>query len=62
VGDVPDLSTPVVDHDESTTQIDAGIALTLLRMPTTGAGGLTLTGTWPGQETPLLLATIGGTP
>ena len=60
VVDVPELSTPVVDHDGSTTQIDAGIALTVLRMPTAGAGGLTLTGTWPGQETPLLLATIEG--
>lgn len=60
VGDVPDLSTPVVEHDESTTRIDAGLALTLLRMPTAGGGGLTLTGTWPGQETPVLLATIDG--
>jgi hypothetical protein len=62
VAGVPDLSTPVVGHDQSTTQIDAGITLTLLRLPTAGAGGLTLTGTWPGQETPLLLATIDGLP
>jgi len=62
VRDVPDLSTPVVDHDGSTTRIDAGIALTLLRTPTPAAAGLTLTGTWPGQETPVLLATIDGPP
>ena len=60
--DVPDLSTPVVEHDESTTRIDAGIALTLLRTPTHGTAGLTLTGTWPGQETPVLLAVVDGSP
>src|SRR5207245_1007166 len=43
--DVPDLSTPVVTHDGSTTNIDAGIALTLLRLPTTGAAGRGLIGT-----------------
>ena len=58
VVDVPDLSTPAVTHNESTTRIDAGIALTLLRMPTAGAGRLALTGTWPSQGTPLLLASI----
>ena len=56
--DVPGLSTPVVSHGASATRIDAGIALSLLRIPTAGSDGLTLTGTWPGQETPLLLATI----
>lgn len=58
--DVPDLSPPVVSHGQSMTRIDTGIALTLLRIPTTAAGELTLTGTWPGQPTPLLLATIDG--
>jgi hypothetical protein len=62
VGDVPGLSTPVISHEHSTTRIDAGIGLTVLRMPTAAAGELTLTGTWPGQETPLLLASIGGPP
>lgn len=58
-----DLSTPEVSHDQSTTRIDAGLAVTLLRVPTAaGAGALTLTGTWPSQETPLLLATIDGRP
>lgn len=60
VADVPDLSTPGVSHDRSTTRIDAGVALTLLRIPAAGAGELALTGTWPSQETPLLLATIDG--
>jgi hypothetical protein len=62
VVDVPELSTPVVSHDQSTTHIDAGIALTLLRIPAAGTAGLTLTGTWPSQETPLLLATVDGSP
>lgn len=61
--DVPRLSTLVVHHDGSTTLIDAGIAVTLLRLPAAGAGeGLTLTGTWPAQETSLLLAAIVGPP
>lgn len=62
VADVPDLSTSVVISEGTTTRIEAGIALTLLHMPTNGEGGLTLTGTWPGQDTPLLLATIDGPP
>jgi hypothetical protein len=56
---VPHLSGPVVRHDGSTTYIEAGVALTLPRIVTAaGAGGLSLTGTWPGQEVPLLLATV----
>ena len=38
------------------------VSLTLLHVPTApaaGADGPVLTGTWPGQETPLLLAVIG---
>jgi hypothetical protein len=58
--DVPPLSAPVVTHSGSTTQIDAGVALTLLRVPTAATGGLTLTGTWPGQQTPMLLAVVDG--
>lgn len=58
--EVPDLSAPVVTHDETMTRIRAGITLTLLRMPTASTPGSTLTGTWPGQETPLLLATLDG--
>jgi len=60
--DVPDLSAPVVTHDGSTTRIDAGVALTLLRIPADGSHGLSLTGTWPSQETPLLLATLDEQP
>ena len=61
--DVPRLSTLVVHHDGSTTLIDAGIAVTLFRRPAAGAGeGLTLTGTWPAQKAPLLLAAIVGPP
>ena len=53
-------SDPPVHHHGSTTRIDAGVRLTLLRLPTAGrdagAGVFTLTGTWPGQGTPVLLA------
>ena len=55
---LPDLSPPVVTHGETVTRIDAGMALTLLRLPAPGVALSMLTGTWPGQETPLLLATI----
>lgn len=55
---VPKMAAPEVTHDETTTRIRAGITLTLLRLPVTGTGESTLTGTWPGQRTPLLLATI----
>lgn len=57
---VPELQAPVVTHDGATTRISAGVALTLLRRPTRGTAGSMLTGTWPGQETPLLLATVDG--
>ena len=61
-----DLSAPVVRHEGTTTRITAGVEVTLLRVPAAGAGSSgssatsTLTGTWPGQEVPLLLATVGG--
>jgi len=58
--EVPDLLAPVVTHDSTSTRIRAGIALTLLRVPTASTAESTLTGTWPGQETPLLLATLDG--
>jgi len=60
---VPDLGAPVVTHDGSTTRISAGPVLTLLRTPSAGTGGAAgpaLTGTWPGQDAPLLLATVEG--
>ena len=56
---VPEMSTLMVEDLGTTTRIAAGVALVLLRMPDSDpGGGLTLTGTWPGQETPRLLAAI----
>jgi hypothetical protein len=55
---VPDLQTFTVAHDGPMTLMRGSITLTLLRIPTAVAGTSTLTGTWPGQEAPLLLATI----
>ena len=50
----------------ATTRIEAGVALTLLRLltvgPTAGDGNFTLTGTWPDQATPVLLATAHPAP
>ena len=60
---VPDLAAPVVTHDGAVTRISAGPVLTLLRAPSAGSGGAegpALTGTWPGQDAPLLLATVEG--
>lgn len=58
----PDVQHAVASHDKTVTRISAGIDLTLFRTPNAGTSSdssdLTLTGTWPGQETPLLLATI----
>jgi hypothetical protein len=58
VTELRELSAPVVTHDETVTRIEAGLALNLLRVPTRGTAQAMLTGTWPGQTTPLLLATI----
>jgi maltokinase-like protein len=60
--ELPDLSAPVVTHEHTVTRIDAGPVVTLLRVPTTGTAETMLTGTWPGQPTPLLLATIAAGP
>lgn len=63
VARVPDVSAPVVTQDGTATRIQAGVALTVLRVPTdpgAGAGGLVLTGTWSGQATPLLLVSVDG--
>jgi hypothetical protein len=63
---VPDLSRSVVRRDGTTTRIQAGTTLTFLHVPTTrpaaSADGPVLTGTWPGQEAPVLLATSDRTP
>jgi len=55
---IPELPAPVAVHEGTTTRIRADLALTLLRMPTVGTAASMLTGTWPGQQTPLLLASI----
>lgn len=66
MAEVPDLSTFAVLCDETTTGFQAGISITFLHVPTiapaVGTEGLVLTGTWPGQETPLLLAVIDPAP
>lgn len=54
----PDLGQFVVTNHGRTTRMHGSVSLTLLRVPTTVAGTATLTGTWPGQNTPLLVATI----
>ena len=61
---VPALTAPVVSHDGTTTTIDAGVRLTLPRVLTTmtPAANATLSGTWPGQERPVVLATVVGPP
>ena len=40
------------------TQLRAGSTISLYRMPVEVRGGPVLTGTWPGQESPLLLAAV----
>lgn len=56
----PALTAPVVIHRGTTTTIDAGVRLTLRRViiTTTPAANAALSGTWPGQETPVVLATV----
>ncbi|PPK98586.1 hypothetical protein CLV92_101285 [Kineococcus xinjiangensis] len=60
--DVPALTAPVVSHHGTTTTIHAGVRLTLPRVlvATTPAADASLSGTWPGQETPVVLATVDG--
>lgn len=56
--DVPDMTSSVATHHGTTTLIEGASTLVLQRVPCAVAGGLTLTGTWPGQQTPRLLASI----
>ncbi len=59
VGEVPDWRTVEVLDDGPSTRMRASAMLTLLRAPAAASErGWTLTGTWPGQQTPLLLATV----
>ena len=60
--EVPRPRALEVTHDGTSTRIRAGVALTLLRVPAAGTARSSLTGTWPGQEAPQLLATIDPTP
>ncbi|WP_432519155.1 CG0192-related protein [Kineococcus sp. SYSU DK006] len=58
---VPALTAPVVSHDGTTTTIDAGVRLTLPRVVDVAAApgaALTLSGTWPGQEVPCVVASV----
>lgn len=57
---MPTLTAPTVSHNGTTTTIDSGIRVTLPRVITskTPAGGAALSGTWPGQATPVVLATL----
>lgn len=64
-GELPALTEPRVGHDGALTRIDAGPTLTLLRVPAASGSarpavtGATLTGSWPGQPEPVLLAVVG---
>ncbi|WP_369069393.1 CG0192-related protein [Kineococcus terrestris] len=62
VGEVPPLTAPVVRHGGTTTVVDAGVRLVLPRVvtPAGSATGFALRGTWPGQEEPVVLATVEG--
>ena len=62
VAEVPRLQPPQVSHEGTATRIRAGVALTLLRVPAAGTARSSLTGTWPGQQAPLLLASIDQAP
>lgn len=54
------VTTPVVSHNGTTTNIHAGVRLTLPRvvLTTTPAAHAALSGTWPGQATAVVLATL----
>lgn len=57
--DVPDLRAHDVAHDGATTRVSAGgLLVSLLRRPAAGTAPLALTGTWPGQDAAVLLATV----
>ena len=60
--DLPDLSGFEVSSHGTTTRMhtsaSAGLSITLFRQPAPGTARSMLTGTWPGQPTPLLLATV----
>ena len=58
---VPALTAPAVHHAGSTTTIDAGVRLTVPRVvdvAATPGARPALSGTWPGQEIPCVLASV----
>jgi hypothetical protein len=57
---LPVLTAPVVSHNGTSTTIDAGVKVVLVRVVSdrTPAAGEALRGTWPGQEAPVVLATV----
>jgi len=55
---IPDLAGFTVVHDGPTSTMRGRSSLTVFRIPTAVTGSATLTGSWPGQDTPLLLASI----
>lgn len=63
---VPQMSGFAVHRDHSITHLQGGLCLSVLHRPTQlsalDAGRPVLTGTWPGQQAPLLLATIDAAP
>lgn len=54
--DLPSFDELVVTTQDTTTQMRGDTTLILYRTPTQGTESLGLTGTWPGQAVPLLLA------
>ncbi len=61
MANVPDLSTSTVLRDGTATCLQGRVALTFLHAPTAAKSeehALVLTGTWPGEDTPVLLAGI----
>jgi hypothetical protein len=56
VDELPPVTAPVVTQKRTTTRMEAGLVVRLFRVPTPGTVAAMLTGTWPGQTTPLLLA------
>jgi hypothetical protein len=56
--DQPSFGELEVTNQDSTTQMRGDVTLTLFRTPTQGRRTMGLTGIWPGQVVPLLLAAI----
>ncbi|MET3807242.1 hypothetical protein ABIB25_004265 [Nakamurella sp. UYEF19] len=57
--DLPTFDRLVVINQDTTTQMRGDTTLILYRTPNQGTESVGLTGIWPGQAVPLLLAAIG---